>query len=97
MSNCETCKDRDWCSSEEMDRQGCLVKFKDDCPVPFVNVGGIFAKAIAILSHNWKYRELIDNSDQYEALDVAIKALKFIKHYYPLQFNYYLKEAKNDN
>lgn len=75
---------------------GCPVKFKDDCPVPFVNVGGIFAKAIAMLSHNWKYRELIDNSDQYEALDVAIKALKFIKHYYPLQFNYYLKEV-DDN
>lgn len=33
-------------------------------------------EAIAILTHNWKYRELIDNSYQYEALDLAIKALE---------------------
>jgi len=26
MSNCETCRDRDWCSSEEMDREVCPVK-----------------------------------------------------------------------
>ena len=94
MSNCEKCKDRDWCSSEEMDRNECPVKFKGDFSNPFVSTG-IFTKAIAILSHNWKYRELIDNSHQYEALDVAIKALKFIKHNYPSQFNYYLKEIEN--
>lgn len=33
-------------------------------------------EAIAILTHNWKYRELIDNSYQYEALELAIKALE---------------------
>lgn len=33
-------------------------------------------EAIAILTHNWKYRELIDNGYQYEALDLAIKALE---------------------
>ena len=35
-------------------------------------------EAIAILTYNWKYRELIDNSYQYEALDLAIKALEEI-------------------
>lgn len=35
-------------------------------------------EAIAILTHNWKYRELIDNSYQYEALDLAIKALHIV-------------------
>ena len=33
-------------------------------------------EAIAILTHNWKYRKLIDNPYQYEALDHAIKALE---------------------
>ena len=33
-------------------------------------------EAIAILTHNWKYRELIDNSYQYEALELAIKSLE---------------------
>ena len=63
----------------------------------YENIGLMFSKAIALLSHNWKYRELIDNSYQYESLDIAINALKFIKHYYPLQFNYYLKEHEHDN
>lgn len=36
-------------------------------------------EAIAILSHNWKYRELIDNSYQYEALNLAIKALHTVE------------------
>lgn len=36
-------------------------------------------EAIAILTHNWKYRELIDNSYQYEALDLAIKALETLE------------------
>ena len=35
-------------------------------------------EAIAILTHNWKYRELIDNSYQYEALELAIKALESV-------------------
>lgn len=26
MSNCETCRDRDWCSSEEMDQEKCPVR-----------------------------------------------------------------------
>lgn len=93
MCKCETCRDKDWCSSEEMDRNECPVRSEGDSNA-YVNVGEIYSSAIAILSHNWKYRELIDNSYQYEALDVAIKALRFIKHYYPLQFNYYLKEEE---
>lgn len=36
-------------------------------------------EAIAILNHNWKYRELIDNSYQYEALKLAIKALETLE------------------
>ena len=36
-------------------------------------------EAIAILTHNWKYRELIDNSYQYEALDHAINALRIVE------------------
>lgn len=36
-------------------------------------------EAIAILTHNWKYRELIDNSYQYEALELAIKALHTVE------------------
>ena len=41
-------------------------------------------EAIAILTHNWKYRELIDNSYQYEALDLAIKALEAYDKILPL-------------
>lgn len=26
MSKCETCKDRDWCSSEEMDQEECPMR-----------------------------------------------------------------------
>ena len=33
-------------------------------------------EAIAILTHNWKYHELIDNVYQYDALYLAINALK---------------------
>lgn len=29
MSNCETCSIRDWCSSEEMDRKECPVRFEE--------------------------------------------------------------------
>lgn len=43
-------------------------------------------EAIAILTHNWKYRELIDNGYQYEALNLAIKALKLIER---IKFNVY--------
>lgn len=30
MYNCESCRDRDWCSSEEMDRYECPVKHEGD-------------------------------------------------------------------
>lgn len=32
MSNCETCRDQDWCSSEEMDREECPVRSNGSCP-----------------------------------------------------------------
>lgn len=51
-------------------------------------------EAIAILTHNWKYRELIDNPYQYEALDLAIKALNSIER---IKFNAYaLNELINE-
>ena len=43
-------------------------------------------EAIAILTHNWKYRELIDNSYQYEALDLAIKALNLVSRLYGFKY-----------
>lgn len=35
-------------------------------------------EAITILTHNWMCRELLDNSYQYEALNLAIKALEAV-------------------
>lgn len=29
MSNCETCRDKDWCSSEEIDQEICPVRSED--------------------------------------------------------------------
>ena len=55
-------------------------------------------EAKAILTHNWQYQELIDDSYQYEALDLAIKALEQIDL---IKFNIYvlnklIEEVENE-
>ena len=55
-------------------------------------------EAKAILTHNCQYQELIDNSYQYEALDLAIKALEQIDL---IKFNIYvlnklIEEVENE-
>ena len=37
MCNCETCRDRDWCSGEEMDREVCPVRSEKEAEDETIN------------------------------------------------------------
>ena len=61
MSNCETCRDKDWCSSEEMDRNECPVRSEGDSNV-YVNAGEMYSsadygRAIVLYQHHVMTRQ----------------------------------------
>lgn len=78
MSNCETCKDKDWCSSEEMDQE--------ECPVKADYIKNEPIKLIQEIEEDGRNV----TAEHMEALDLAIKAFEFINENYPKTFIDYL-------